>query len=56
MSHGCLKWLQASLERSAFRSKAEEGAFRRRWPSCEEGEATTPQAYSLYAEDVGAES
>ena len=40
----------------AFRSEAEEGASRRRWASCKEGEAATPQAYSLYAEDVDAET
>ena len=40
----------------AFRSEAEEGASRRRWASCKEGEAATPQAYSLYAEDVDTET
>jgi hypothetical protein len=53
--HGCPRRFQRSLEQSAFRSEAEEGAFRRRWASWEEAEAGAPEAYSLYAEDADAE-
>jgi hypothetical protein len=43
--HGCPKQFQLALVRFVFRSEAEEGAFRRRWASCKEAEAATPQAY-----------
>ena len=56
MDHDCPKQFQLALVGVAFRSEAEEGASRRPWASCKEGDEATPHAHRKVAEEVGAET